>query len=333
MFWQSGDNVYLKHTHQWGVFARLLDGDMAMVFLSDQEDEIPVHLDDLDYKAPPVIPAPVKEKKPPTDRPAPNQAQGIRGTVQSINGGVFLVLTTDPEEMDARQFYVFLLNDHSDPLTFSGEIRIGDHQVTQKAGTLSAGEWIELIALPMDRLHQQPEILIQSKPESDPVEYPPFVLKPRPKSLFQKMRPNEYFSFPAALYPLPVNSGGSKNLDVYTKRPLVSNPDRRRIHTTPAPLQRASFKTELDLHAEQLFANPGKVSPADIFRRQMETFEHYLQQAIQIGVPHVFIIHGLGKGKLRQAIADRSLTYSSVAQVRNDYHPKYGFGASEIVLK
>ncbi len=331
MFWQSGDKVYLKHTHQWGVFARLLEGDMAMVFLADQDDEIPVHLDDLDYKAPPAKPVPVQEKKNPITGPAPNQ--DIRGTVQPMLGGVFVAITTDPEDMEARKFYVFLVNDSALSLTFSGEIRLADSPVSQKEGTLVPYEWIELTALTMDRLHQQPEILIRSKQASETADYQTFTLKPRPKSLFQKMTPNGYFNFPAALYPLPENSGSPTNLNVYTKRPATSNPDRRRIHATPTPSQKAFFNTELDLHAEQLFANPGKVSPADIFRRQMETFEHYLQQAIQIGVPQVFIIHGLGKGKLRQAIADRSLTFSEVAQVRNDYHPKYGFGASEIILR
>lgn len=302
-----------------------------MVFLSDQEDEIPIHLDDLDYKAPPPLHVPVQEKKDPIATPAP--PQGIRGRVQTRLGGIFLVLTTDPEDMEARQFYVFLLNDSSAPISFTGEIRIANHQVAQKEGTLAMGEWIEMIALPMDRLHQQPEIQIRSNPVSDPGGFPTFVLKPRPKSLFQKLLPNPYFTFSAALYRLPETAGVAAILNVYTKLPVPSNPDRRRIHATPPPAQKASFNTELDLHAERLFSNPGKVSPADIFRRQMETFEHYLQQAIRIGVPHVFIIHGLGKGKLRQAIVDRSLTYQAVAQVKNDYHPKYGFGASEIIFK
>lgn len=331
MFWQSGDQVYLKYTRQWGVFARYAGDDMAMVFIDDQHDEIPVHLDDLDYNAPVELPA--VSVHPGSRTSNPKSPRFIGGQIPVLHQGVQLALTADPEHMESRQVYAFLINDTDQLLEFSSELRVTDGPDDKRESTLPGGEWVELAAFSLHVLPQQPEIVIRTKWANHSIDRPDLRMKPKPKSLFQKMGPNPYFSFPAALYSIPEDSGVKENLQIHTKRPSALVTDRRLIHATPAPAQKASFQIELDLHAERLFSDPEKVTPGDIFRRQMMVFEQYLQQAIQVGVPHVYIIHGLGKGKLRQAIAQRSQTFSAVSQVRNDYHPKYGFGASEIILR
>ncbi len=229
---------------------------------------------------------------------------------------------------------MFLLNDGAYPLTFESTYRSALQPEVLTSGDLHQGEWIELVALSMDQLHHQPEIRINSswRRTDGILERPPFALRPRPRSIFSKMAPNPYFTFPAVLFPLAETAGKKEHIPVHTRRSPGGPSDRAYISSTPTPHMRATFEIELDLHAERLFSEPGKVSPADIFKRQMQVFEGFLKKALQVGVPHVFIIHGLGKGKLKKAIAERCGHYPEVNQVRNDYHPKYGFGASEITF-
>ncbi|RME96879.1 MAG: hypothetical protein D6772_11235, partial [Bacteroidetes bacterium] len=58
----------------------------------------------------------------------------------------------------------------------------------------------------------------------------------------------------------------------------------------------------------------------------------YLDQAIRLGAERVFVIHGVGEGKLRDAIAERLRQNPQVVDFKNEYHPRYGFGATEVIL-
>lgn len=62
----------------------------------------------------------------------------------------------------------------------------------------------------------------------------------------------------------------------------------------------------------------------------MSHFEAFLSKAVRLGVPSVFIIHGVGKGVLKDAISQRLKQHPNVAEFRNEYHPKYGWGATEV---
>ena len=72
---------------------------------------------------------------------------------------------------------------------------------------------------------------------------------------------------------------------------------------------------------------------AEILRLQLRTFDDYLEKAIRVGVPKVFIIHGLGKGRLRNEIASRLIRHPEVETFKNEYHPRYGYGATEVIFK
>ena len=94
----------------------------------------------------------------------------------------------------------------------------------------------------------------------------------------------------------------------------------------------ANFNIELDLHLENLTHNAQKLTSSEKVRLQLRRFEEHMEEAIRLGVERVFIIHGLGKGKLRNAIASRLITMPEVKTFKNEYHPKYGWGATEVIF-
>jgi dsDNA-specific endonuclease/ATPase MutS2 len=94
----------------------------------------------------------------------------------------------------------------------------------------------------------------------------------------------------------------------------------------------ATFKNEIDLHIENLSDHPQKIQKGQILSTQLRHFEEYMDRAIRLGAERVFIIHGLGEGKLRDAVAKRLAAMPEVKSFVNDYHPLYGYGATEVVL-
>jgi len=99
-----------------------------------------------------------------------------------------------------------------------------------------------------------------------------------------------------------------------------------------SPEDRANFNSVLDLHIESLTKDPSQMSEDQIFNYQILEFEKWLDEIIRLGIEKSFVIHGLGKGKLRKAIHTILANSDFVRDFKNEYHPAYGNGATEINL-
>ena len=97
--------------------------------------------------------------------------------------------------------------------------------------------------------------------------------------------------------------------------------------------ERAYFDNVLDLHIEMLTPDFRAMKPQEIVALQMEELELFLKKAAKLGVEEVFVIHGVGEGKLKQYVADYLRRHALVRTFRNEHHPRYGFGATEVFLK
>ena len=94
--------------------------------------------------------------------------------------------------------------------------------------------------------------------------------------------------------------------------------------------QAPAAQYEIDLHIEKLIPDWKDLSNADILRIQLSTFEKNYDLAILHHQPYMFVIHGVGEGVLRDAIHERLRKKEEVKTFVNEYHPRYGFGATEI---
>jgi hypothetical protein len=95
----------------------------------------------------------------------------------------------------------------------------------------------------------------------------------------------------------------------------------------------ASFEQELDLHAEKLVNDTSEFTPRELYDLQLQVLEDFMNTAIEFGLKEVFIIHGLGKGKLKQGVDDFLRFHGDVKTYKNEFHEKYGFGATRVLLK
>jgi len=95
---------------------------------------------------------------------------------------------------------------------------------------------------------------------------------------------------------------------------------------------KADFNNVLDLHIEKLLPNQGKISPGEVFKIQLQHFERFIEEALRLGVKQVFVLHGIGKGKLKNEISSRLIMDHRVNIFKNEFHPQYGHGATEIWL-
>jgi uncharacterized protein YecA (UPF0149 family) len=109
----------------------------------------------------------------------------------------------------------------------------------------------------------------------------------------------------------------------------TSSPNYRRADL----LTIASFKPELDLHAEKLVNDTSEYSAGELYELQLRALDTFITQAATLELEEVFVIHGLGKGKLRAGVEQYLRYHGDVKSYSNEYHNNYGFGATRVIFK
>ncbi len=95
----------------------------------------------------------------------------------------------------------------------------------------------------------------------------------------------------------------------------------------------AAPRSEVDLHMEKLLDNWKDMNNFDILMYQLKEFEKWYDLAIAHRQPSLIVIHGVGSGKLRDEIHAILKTRKEVKTFVNQYHPRYGYGATEIYFQ
>ena len=93
------------------------------------------------------------------------------------------------------------------------------------------------------------------------------------------------------------------------------------------------FPYELDLHAESLIGDTDSRSNEEILSIQKGKVKKYLTEAIELRIQRVYIIHGIGSGRLRAEVETILHNHPQIIHYKNEYHPSYGMGATEVTLR
>ena len=89
----------------------------------------------------------------------------------------------------------------------------------------------------------------------------------------------------------------------------------------------------VDLHLEKQLTSKGKVDPSEALFIQLEQLEKSIDNAIVANKHELRVIHGIGKGKLKDMIHKLLAKHPHVSGYENDYHPRYGWGSTLIRLR
>lgn len=106
----------------------------------------------------------------------------------------------------------------------------------------------------------------------------------------------------------------------------VYNADKIRENLSPA-------RSVIDLHIEKLTDHWQQLTNFEILTSQLNNFEKYYELAIAHKQGTLIVIHGVGEGILRNEIHDILKLKKEVKSFVNQFHPLYGYGATEIFFK
>ncbi|MBL0340486.1 MAG: Smr/MutS family protein [Bacteroidetes bacterium] len=88
---------------------------------------------------------------------------------------------------------------------------------------------------------------------------------------------------------------------------------------------------EVDLHIEELKKDLAGLSNADMIQIQLAHFHKEMNAAMKQHFKRIVFIHGVGNGRLKQAIRDELRQYPGIA-FRDAAQTKYGHGATEVIF-
>ncbi|RMF24496.1 MAG: hypothetical protein D6765_11695 [Bacteroidetes bacterium] len=339
MLFTPGARVKLVHTREKGVVVRVLDEGMVLVRLLEEGLEIPVAAEDLRLLEAAGQSAPRKSPRPGSERPASLQDPEPQFTRLKSEG---ILLAFVPLNAPPTEFQTFLLNDTSRHAVFSLRLRFGDQVEEECSGKLPAHHAEPVGHLLLDDLNDGPTYELECREDSTAGLGPLLQksLKIKPKTFFKKFKTAPLLHKGAHLFPLfpsldAPESPQEEDLPTYTRRrarPRSAPSDLYRPVSPYAPDELAAFVPEVDLHIDKLRSDWRKLSKAEILRIQLDAFDRFMEKAIRLGAERVFIVHGVGKGRLRDEIASRLLQMPEVRSFKNEYHPRYGWGATEVEL-
>lgn len=228
-------------------------------------------------------------------------------------------------------------NETSDRFVVKGEITFnGVNPITVK-GDIMPGSFGEFGQLPFDQINDYPhfEMEIERHSEKGHEETFECKIKTKPKHFLKMSILPHWDNRPGRTY-IVWRPARNKNALENIPTPRITTSTTSKSAQRPVAIRDLSelavFNRELDLHAEKLFKDLKSVSPEVIFHKQMQTFQWFLDKAKSMDVDRVFIIHGIGSGRLKNEISKRLEYDHAVSSYANEHHPKYGFGATEVVF-
>lgn len=345
MLFAKGTKVKLKYSDEQGVITELLDNGMVKVRLIDSGIEIPIFPEGLEAiyqagktKAKVVPDKKIKEK----ETPLPPQIDP-QYTILKSRG---IQLAFDPifQGDDVPEKYlIHLINDTNSDIIYQVSLQIAGEEEFKKTGKLDQMSSVQLGDLFYDELSDNPSMDLDCcRITTDGTGARHLKsLKIKPKQFFNNIATAPILNRKVHLYRVFDNLKAERkdqqeeDLKVYTKKnvaykapPKNANP-KFWSHDIQA---KAEFKNELDLHIEELVDDYEGLSNSDILHIQIRTFEEYIEEALKLGVDRVFIIHGVGKGKLKNAIATKLIQMRFIKTFKNEWHHKYGWGATEVIF-
>ncbi len=344
----TGAKVVLHRTGQTATVKKLLGNGMVLVVLDKNNLEIPVFESDLRRIDLPSQGASVSkgtQPRSPKDIPPSEKVASAAGVAAPAGLSIAFLPEHDNEGLPVR-YGMFLINESPYTAALAFRIFFDESKPHKWDGAIPPGNIISIGYLLHDQLNETPEVELThrwSSTERDSEEKVT-TLKIRAKSFFKNIKSLRYFKMPVHLLQLTglPNFESEEEKKREDLRSVAKKIWKSRWHYDTVreewveifdPNKLAAFPLEIDLHIDRLVADPSKLNKSQILKKQLEVFEKYLDEAIRLGVERVFIIHGVGQGKLRDEITTRLLQTPEVQQFKNEFHPRFGWGATEVVFR
>lgn len=335
MKYEIGDKIIVLHSDEEGVVREIINEKMVMIEVRGVR--FPAYMDQIDF---PYFKMFTQKKPPPEKKKI--YADQIRqektaSKKQKVRDGVFLnfipVFDKDVFEDDVvEKLKVILVNQNEESYNFTYNLNFGgesNFQLKSEVGSLTD---FYLHDVSFEDMNDAPRFEFEfslADPDKKKAPYYESVLKLKPKQLFKKIEEIQLKGEPSFSYELFVSYPDKVEVEKVDLSRLAGSGyrvyDAGKVKQNLPPA-----RSVVDLHIEKLTDNPNALTAYEIMQLQLNTFEKYYELSVWHNQSTLIVIHGVGEGKLRNEIHEILRLKKEVKSFVNQFHPLYGYGATEI---
>jgi len=338
MKFSIGDRIKLRQTGEEGIVIAELNKTMVEVEVNGTV--FPAFIDELDH---PYLDWFTKKAPKTQKRSAPEQlpVEKIKDRIPKLAKGVYLsffpVYVSDTFEDVVDHLKIYLVNELPVDIKYGYEERVGDNTVFKLESTLHAFGNLYLHNVAYADMNDKPKFIWRLAHAGNPLlAKAEGLLKLKPEKLFEHLDQCLKNNEPAFSYLLITDfvlppKKEKHDADFPVAPVIVKEKAPKEKFVSLHNLEPA--RHELDLHAEALIKNLMGMSNGDILKIQLDTLERYLHLAIAHRQHSMIVIHGLGKGTLKEEVHKILKATREVGRYKNEWSHKYGFGATEIIFR
>ena len=332
MKFQVGDRVLILHSNEEGEVIDIINNKMVMVDVRGVK--FPAYIDQLDFpyfkrfSEKKLFPK-KKEKKYIDD------VNKEKNSIPKIYDGVWItflpVIDTDEfgDEI-VEELKIHLINRTDAAYKFIYKLNyFGKTDFDLKNEILPFQDFY-LHDIPFENLNDSPTFEFEFSllhPQKNKADRYEAFLRLKPKQLFNRIaqirsKGEATFShrlfetYPAREVEVDLEFNHSKAFDASTAKQHLEPP-----------------RSVVDLHIEKITDSWQGLSNHEIVSLQLRTFEKYYDLAVAHMQPSLTVIHGIGTGRLREEIHEQLKHRKEVKTFVNQYHPAFGYGATEIFFE
>jgi hypothetical protein len=337
MKFQTGDKVLLLHSKEEGEVVEIINKEMVMVDVEGVQ--FPVYIDQLDF---PYFKR-FTEKKPEIKKPKVyiDEIKKEKATAKyNVGEGVWLsflpVFDKDVFDEDIVDYFkVYLVNQTVDYFVFDYVLTLNTTVDFELQNEIMPLQDFYLHDVSLEKFNDSPRFDFEfslKEPDRKRTDYFETIFKPKAKQIFTRIeellkKQEATFSYHLfEKYPDKVKED-KMSMDKLSKAGFkVYDTNNFRSHLEPS-------RTVVDLHIEKLTDNWKGLSNFEKLTMQLNTFEKYYELALQHHQPLLIVVHGVGTGKLKDEIHEILRLKKEVKSFVNQFHPSFGYGATEIYFK
>lgn len=340
MKYQVGDEIVVKHSNDEGKVVEILNEKMVLIEVKGVK--FPAYMDQIDF---PYFKR-FTEKKLFPEQKKPKvfidqvQKEKRRNEVK-VEDGIWLAMfpkfTADIFGDDVVElFKIYLINKTDAAYDFNYRLNFPSGTDFEITSEIHPFKDFYLHDVSFESLNDNPSFDFEFsllKPDKYKADFCEAHYKIKAKQLFKKIEELKEKNLPSLnnklleRYPdkeyvdtgLDLNRLAAKGFKIYDAK-------KARHHLEPA-------RSVVDLHIDKITDSWEHLSNFEIISLQLKEFEKWYYLAVAHHQPSLIVIHGVGKGKLKEEIHDILKTKKDVKTFINKYDPRFGYGATEIFFQ
>jgi len=333
MKYEPGDKIIVLLTNEEGKVVEIMNEKMVMIEIKGVR--FPAYTDQIDFPYFNMFSQKkvVEKKKIYVDNLKPE-----KDVVKAkADDGMFIsfVPVFDKDVFDddvVEKLKIYLINQTSAAYSFNYNLFFNGESNFQLKNTIEPQHHFYLHDVNFEDLSDNPRFDVEfslTNPDKKKAPYFETSLKLKAKQLFKKIEEIKLKNEPTFSYPL---------FDVYPDKideekvdlSKLGNAGFRMYDVSRVRENLAPARTVVDLHIEKLIDSWKHLSNFEILTIQLKALEKFYELAVSHCQLSLIVIHGVGTGKLKDEIHEILKTKKEVKSFVNQYHPSYGYGATEI---